>query len=117
MRFLSLLAAIIILATSCAPQETGGSDEIIPRDQFVDVMLDIQLLETAYLKLYNDIPEVDSLMNTRYAGVLQKHDLELEEFERSFNYYMKDEDVINDIYDEVISKIKLKADQIKRDTI
>ena len=106
---------LFCIFTICCTPPQAPPDGLITRDKFVKVLTDIQLLEATYVQKYSGIINTDSIMIPRYKGVFEKHEIETEAFERSFNYYMTDEDVINGIYDEVISNLGAMSDKINAD--
>jgi hypothetical protein len=103
------LVIIIALLISCTSKEPEANPfQPLDNDKMISILVDRHLLlaevSTFQYKKEFSFSSKDSILN----AVILKHDVTVEEFEESWNYYLSDanEDLIG-IYDKVIDQLKL----------
>lgn len=117
-KFKSFLTAVI-LVFSIAACGIIGSDN--PCRKHVEKKVMINLLTEAFL-LEAHVSHQQTMTNIRdslphmYGGLFQKYGVTADEFEKAFECYMLDRDLMNSVLDEVLSNISIarsKADEKK----
>lgn len=112
MRWIIVIAALFMLA--CSSEETvSAPDNLIPEDQFVDILVDVHLIEGA-------VGHVGRLEGTSidqtygmYRAVFEEHGVTLESFQASFEYYESDLETMSSIYDRVYTQMVFIQDELK----
>ncbi|MDX5446753.1 MAG: DUF4296 domain-containing protein [Bacteroidota bacterium] len=103
-RIIPLLFLLILV--SCKNKDVKVPEEVIPEDKMIEVMIDVHLLEGA--RSGNSIIGSDSLyIQDYYEGLLQDHDLTVEEYEQSFKWYTEHPEVFKDVYQRVMERLSV----------
>ena len=115
---------IILIVLSFSVNSCKKKNEfIIPRDEFIDVMVEVHILdgimgETKERKKFAKLDSVDY-----YDALLKSHGYTREQFDSSITYYSKDLRSFDKIYQKVLARLnrmetkaeeELKADQEQR---
>ena len=91
--------------------------DLIPKDQMVDIFADLKLFDAiiaAKQKKKDKNFEIDSVKYYLHNSILEKHNITRERFERSFEYYQSDMDMLDEIYEDAITRLsKLKSETEK----
>lgn len=88
----------------CSSKKDETPPGIIPRDKMISILIDVQQAE-AKIQTYN-LNANDSTRNIEYGyyhSIFKKHHIKSSEFETSFKYYSKNLELLNKMYDEVIT--------------
>ncbi|MCB0738235.1 MAG: DUF4296 domain-containing protein [Bacteroidetes bacterium] len=114
MKYLFSVLMIMAILSACKekPSELAPPKDILPKDKMIDVLSSIHLAEAeAHL---GRIPRgvQDSIAYLNYTETLKKHDLSVEEFEKSMKWYSETPEVFRPMYDRVIEQIKEKEQPI-----
>lgn len=115
MRSSTLLFLFVILIVSC-DNKKQEEPNILSRDQIVDILTDIQLIEAKLSFEKKSPPNLNEISEKYYESVFLKYDISKEEFEKSLNYYKQNIEELNNIYSEVITKLNKIQSQINTTT-
>lgn len=103
------LIVLIMAFSSCGTGKDSAQpkkpDYIIPKDQLVDIMVDIYIVESANNMRILDRDTTNPSYGDFFSAVMEKHDFALEDYERSLQYYALDPEEINAIYDETLERL------------
>lgn len=104
--FLSLIGLIFL---ACGNQLLEKPDDLIPRDQMVDILYDMSLLD-AIGKSHPGVIESNDLdvMDFLY----EKYDIDSLKFAESDKYYASLPETYQDIYEEVEGRLSRQRDSI-----
>jgi hypothetical protein len=108
-KYLFFLGLLILQA--CAGTESVP-DNVISQDRMPAILADIHLVDG---NMYNIPQQQDSMYKYgmgNYIAVLKKHHTDTAQFRRSFIWYTKNPDRLNDIYTEVTKTLQKKIDSI-----
>ena len=97
--FLVLLAVLF-----CGSCQTSDGEDVPPplnQEQFIPVLLDMQILEATYKQRVVQRANKDSLMSHNYAFIFNKHGITRDQFEESYNYWTKRPEEMRLIYEEI----------------
>lgn len=86
-------------------------EKIIERREMVSLLTDVFLLEAQAGSVQTTLEIRDSLQYY-YSGVLQKHNITSEEFERAYECYLLDEENMAWVMDEVLSSLSIIQSKI-----
>ncbi len=82
--------------------------DLIAKDQMVDVVVDLRLLDAIMnVKLRKKETGLDSVNVLLYNSIMEKHGITREQFERSLTFYQGDLKVLDEIYEQAITKLIL----------
>lgn len=74
----------------------------------VDVIVDMRLMDAIMnVKLRKKETGLDSVNVVLHNSIMEKHGITREQFERSLGYYQKDLKVLDEIYEQAITKLTL----------
>ncbi len=96
------LAAILI---ACEGKPSTVPHDLIPQEKFVDVLLDVRLLEGAYSTKVSKPDTIKMKMEAYYQSLFDKHGISKLQFTTSEEYYMKNGSVLLSIEDSVMEKL------------
>ncbi len=111
-----LLASVfILLASGCNEKKQIKGKKFLPRDEMVELMVDIHLLDgitndVSYYRKYNPNDSIDL-----YGLIFVDHEVERETFELTLKEYTKYPHLLDDLYDEVLMKLNLLKDQLDKE--
>lgn len=126
---LIILILSISLIQCSSPQKNGKPEKLIPKEQIVLILADMQITE-AYLdelKMPGNMLKDSSLLY--YDRIFRKNQITQLEFEESLLYYKQDLVDLENIYTQVITRLselkakneelllEMKADSIRQDSI
>ena len=90
-------------------------DDLIPRDEMVDIIVDMHLYDAIIWKEQKTKTkkiQVEKLF--LYESILEKYHITKEQFESSMGFYQSDLEVLDEIYADVITKLsKMKSETEK----
>ncbi len=96
--------SLFMLFFSCG-NEDKVPENIIPKEEFINLLVDIQLME-AYCQNKYVRPDIyKELLHDSVDSLLKANDRSIEEYEESFDYYSMQPDVMFQIYEQVLVKI------------
>jgi len=97
------------IETAVAPPE-----DLIPRDQMVDIIADLFIMEAILIEKQKKKSE-DFHFSKYYIhnSILEKYNITRKSFEDSFNYYAHDLKTMDDIYADAITKLSKMQEEVK----
>lgn len=107
MKVLTAIFCVLFLFGCTAPEEEIAPDDLLSKDKFVEVMVDVQLLEAIRKQkmIREDDPTVK--LASWYKEVFQKHSITEEQFTSTFTWYYGHPDEMILIYEEVFEQLSL----------
>ena len=101
--FVFLLFSALII-TSCNQNVEVIPENIIQREEFIDILVDIQIFESMN-KVKHERNQDDFKISEAYNWLFEKHGIDQKIFKSSFDYYANDPKRFEEIYDEVIIRL------------
>lgn len=98
------LISLIALLFSCGEKEELP-ENIIPQEEFITLLVDIQLMESYCQNKYVRPDVYKELLQNSVDSLLKANNRTVEEFEESFTYYSMQPKVMFQIYEQVLAKI------------
>ena len=99
------LLFFLILFSCAEKQEHNTNENIIPKDQFTQILEEIYLVESEF--------QGNSINNEDYQEILSDHNVSKMDFENTLQYYSKRLNLLEDIYEEILIDIQEKRNQLK----
>lgn len=109
---IKIIAIILTVATtSCT---SGGNDNIIPRDEFINILAELHFYDAVLTErgLYDR--KLKDSTESYYNYILIKRNMSRSRFDSSLAYYAQDLGKFEKMYDQVIEKLKYREDDFKR---
>lgn len=103
-QFMLIVVLSTLITIGCGSEEEKIPAGIIPRDKMIAIMIDVQVAEAKIQS--NNLSFNDSTKQIAlgyYNYVFQKHHIRNSDFKNSFNYYASHMQVMNKMYEEVIT--------------
>lgn len=107
-----------ILLIGCISKEVQIPDDIIDADTFTDIMIDVQIAEgmTSHNRT-NRRNKTEEQGFDPYISIFKKHNVEADEFQRTYDFYSHHPDLMEGIYEQVLDSLsKLEAEVKQRFT-
>lgn len=111
LRIESLLIILLIFISSCqVEEEIIPPKDLIPEDEFVEILVDLNLIES--IRSMHMTKEKETKVETEvfYNELWERTDVSAEQFKTSFEFYRKDVEKMAEFYDRASQSIKRKED-------
>lgn len=107
-RWLVAVTAGLFFIFGCGTETTQPPDDLIPRDTFVELLAEVQLIEAVFNQnmIRNDDPR--ARIARYYKTTFEKFDVTPEQFQTTYTWYYSQPELLLEIYDEVITVISTK---------
>jgi hypothetical protein len=114
---ISLLTMLLLVVVGCTdkPAAIAAPDNLLPRDTFVTVLMEVRLLEGAYSTSYERVDTSEFPITAHYNRLFNRHHLTKEQYLNAYVYYsMNAEEML-----EIESDVALRLEQMKwsRDSV
>lgn len=105
-----ILVAAVLLPLSCTKKKEITGKEFIPREAFVDVLVDIHLVDgitndRKFYRRYNS-DSVDMI-----SPVLEKHNISRQMFDTTLYQYSRYPRLFDEVYNDVLMKLNIMLDE------
>jgi hypothetical protein len=107
-----LISISILLLTffACSEQEVFIPDEIIPREQMVQILADMHIADAAIN--YKTLGDTARLNNAEvYSQIFRKHDVTPIHYQESYQFYLSNPGLMNKMIDEVINELSRRQSE------
>jgi hypothetical protein len=117
MRNILLLMMVLLLLSSC--YSIHGNETLPPPKSLIDqekvvmILADIEVAESALRQKQNHGHEIDNIKETYYRTIFNEYEVTREQFDSSMTYYKQDLDVMDKIYEEVITRLSVMESEIE----
>lgn len=89
-------------------QPTSVPDDMIPEDKMTLILTDVHLLEGAHMSTqYINIDSVRNVTASGYNTIFKKYGITEQEYKKSWEFYMRNPDLADPIYEKVIENINI----------
>lgn len=112
-RILFFLAAIGLAA--CQSDEIVIPDDVMAKDKFARIMVDVQLTEGLKSQYTHRKTMGSEHLRVLFDELLEKHGSSEEEFQHSFDFYRDYPTLMEDIYEQVLDSLSTLEAQIKQE--
>ncbi|MCK4569407.1 MAG: DUF4296 domain-containing protein [Bacteroidales bacterium] len=113
------LIICLLLLTSCYPthDETKISkpDNLIEKDKIIIILADVEVAESALRQKQNLGHEIGEAREAYYYAIFTQHEVSSEQFDSSMAYYKQDLETLNEIYEEVITRLSVMESEIQHE--
>src|SRR6187549_2455985 len=106
---MKFLLPLLLLLAACSKKPVEIPSDVISKDSMIVILTDVHLAE-AVLQLKN-LSRNDSTKQIAlgyYQWVFEKHKITPEQFNRSFDFYVKQPELMTTMYDSVITRLSAR---------
>jgi len=100
--------SLVILSACTVDEKIQVPEKLISSDKIIPIIVDLQLLESHYQRLYNRPDLYRVALDSSSSLVFQNYDVTKADFEKSFAYYSSDLKVIYSIYEAALDSINFR---------
>jgi len=119
LRNLCLMIISLLMITSCYTRNehelASEPSNLIEKDMFVLVLADIEIAESALRQKQNHGHEIDDIREMYYKSIFTNYGISREQFDSSMAYYKQDLEAINQIYEEVITRLSVIESEVEHE--
>ncbi|WP_306641079.1 DUF4296 domain-containing protein [Sanyastnella coralliicola] len=110
-----VIVLFLFLFACAAETEEGYPEDILPRDQFVEIMVDVQLVEAVGKQkmIRTDDPRLK--LAGYYQETFDKHNTNDSIFFKTYDWYYAHPEMMVEVYDEVIIRLTEMESQLSRE--
>ena len=111
-KYIILFFLGLLLSTACSDSSTPK--DVLDKPQMLSLLTDVHIIDG---ELYNVAQQPDSLYKfgtNKYKAVFKKHHTNDAQFRKSLEYYTRQPEVIQDIYDTLTVIIQRKIDSTNK---
>lgn len=108
---LFLLSLTLAFAASCSKKTTITGKDFIPREEFVDILVDLHLIDgiTNDRKFYRYYEDVDSVDLT--GPILEKYHISKHMLDTTLYEYSRYPEIFDQVYNDVMTKLNIMLDE------
>ncbi len=99
--------SLIVLSSCTFFSFKNKCERIIEKDKMVEIMTDIYLLEGYVQVRSRTVPEVRDSADYYYSALFKKHDITKETFDKAFDCYSLDRELMLSLNEEVLNSIRI----------
>ncbi|MBL7897281.1 MAG: DUF4296 domain-containing protein [Crocinitomicaceae bacterium] len=100
---------------SCRAEESHvAPSNLIPADKMISLIIDLQILETHYSRLFQQPQNYRTALDSASTFVFKKHLVTKPQFDSSFTYYSHESNTIYGIYEAALDSINFRLSQQTR---
>ena len=108
------LIGLSIFLLACTPSQKvdyPAPKDLLAKDKLVPVIIDLQVLESHYHRLFNRPDAYKNAVDSASFFVFEKYGTTKDQFKRSYTYYAYDVNEMFLIYETTLDSINLKVSQ------
>ena len=112
-RFLFFVLTALIFG--CSEPSEGPPEDVLTKEVFTQVMIDVQLIEGMKIHRLGPKREKNPDMELLYGVVLEEHEIDKEVFLKTYNYYKSRPEEMEIIYEQVLDSLSKLDAEVKKD--
>ncbi|MFN0031392.1 MAG: DUF4296 domain-containing protein [Flavobacteriales bacterium] len=110
-------AICFMLFFACSDAQVQAPANLIEQNKFVEVLVDVRLLEGSYSAKVQRPDTIRSKMTGYYQTLFDKHGISKEQFVSSYNYYLQRNAEMIGMEDSVMMRLQSMSKSLPSDTI
>ena len=116
---LLLLSICLLLISSCYTIHDNTTvykpDNLIEKDTIILILADVEVAESALRQKQNLGHEIGEAREAYYHAIFTQYEISREQFDSSMAYYKQDLEAINDIYEDVLTRLSVIESEIEHE--
>ena len=106
------LVALGLLLFSLSSVQWRSSDTFLPQEQMVSILVDLELARALVGHYTDDEATASQWLKQNALLVYQAHDIAPDTFQKSYQHYLTQLEVMQEIYEAVIDRLEELEDQL-----
>jgi len=115
MKKLAILLLVLIFISCGNEPEIVKPDNLLEKEQMIEVLYDLGLAEAAYRGRHHKDTIAEEKVRQRVFYNFSEHGVSKEQFEKSYDYYMKNPEVLVEIYNEVLARYSTRLSEVEEE--
>jgi len=108
---LLLISLMLAFAAGCSKKTQITGREFIPRDQLVDLLVDLHLVDgitndRKFFRMYEGVDSIDLI-----GPILEKYQVSQEMFDTTIYEYSRYPELFDQVYNDVLMKLNIMLDE------
>lgn len=108
------LLLFVALLMACDRQEKKP-DYVWEKERFIEVLTEFQIAESIVRLRYHHFPDSIYADDSIYHAMYQKMEITEAEFDSNYHYYMRDPEEMEEIYQELITRLSKRSAELEKD--
>lgn len=102
--------SVLVLLCSCDDTSTGivAPEKLIPTDSMIVLIIDAQILESHFMRTFNHPDNYLESLDSSTNKMFEDYGYTKSQFEKSYDYYASNIDVIYQIYEAALDSINFR---------
>ena len=109
-KYFLILLTFLLLSCNHKKEKTAAPD-IIPKQEMIQILVDVELAESAISMEQVKSKSIDLYSNYYYNAIFKKYKISQQQFEESLRYYLKKNDDFNEMFVQVINILSRKQSE------
>lgn len=118
-KLIYLIAGIIIMSSCYSTHDDikkPKPENLIVREKMILILADVEIVESTLRQKQNTGQEIGSLREVYYHTVFKNHEVSKELFDSSLLYYKQDAVTMDEIYEDVITRLSLMESEAQMES-
>lgn len=118
-KLLYLITGIIIMSSCYSVHDdikNTKPENLIAREKMILILADVEIVESALRQKQNTGQEINSTREVYYHTIFNNHQVSKEQFDSSLLYYKQDAETMNEIYEDVITRLSLMESEAQMES-
>lgn len=111
--YILISISLSVFLSSCLPYSEERPKNLIVESKFKEIAIDLHLLEVFVEKEYKKMDSSKIVFNTLEQEIYKKHNVTEENYRNSYNYYMRNTDQMDVLYEEIVDSLGKMVTQTK----
>ena len=108
---LLILSLMLVTLVACSKKTEISGKEFIPRDELVDMLVDLHLVDgitndRKFYRVYEDVDSVDL-----FGPILEKYQVSQQMFDTTIYEYSRHPEIFDQVYNDVLTKLNIMLDE------
>jgi hypothetical protein len=109
------LLFLLFLCPGCESSEEVPPEDLLSKEKFTAVMIDVQLVEGMKVHRLGPKREKSPDIELLYAKIFEKHEIEKRRFLETYDYYKQRPDQMELIYEQVLDSLSKLDVEVKKE--
>ncbi|MBD1392136.1 DUF4296 domain-containing protein [Mucilaginibacter glaciei] len=111
-KYITLFFSVLLIIAGCS--NDGPPPGVLPKENMINLLMDIHLVDGQLYAIPQQQDSIYKYGTARYQAVFKQYHTNDANFKKSLNYYAKQPEVIQAMYDAIQVKVKFKIDSLTK---
>ena len=110
----TIIIFVSFLLFACSSKEVSIPDDVIKKEKMIGLITDLKILEGAVQKRVIKQKTQQEIVSEQTLAIFKKHGITEEKFNRSFEFYQSEPDLMHGIYEKVLERLSEQQAEAKK---